>query len=288
MTKVFLTAALIGLMAGGAFAEDAKPLEGWAKTADLGLIINQAGYSDSWAGDELGTFNWTFNANGTADRHLSASTLWTNQLKITYGKTSNEERNEVTGGKSWSDSEKSTDRIFLESLLKFQEGNYINPFFAVTYETQFKDDADNMFNPGRLTESAGVGRDLIKNDATHVFTRVGLAYRQYMVKDADTVTDGGLEWVTDATHTFNEQLKGVSKLRVFKAFTSSADDDMPDSDPRIDDWKTVDVAWEVNLSASVTKYLQTTVFFEVLYDKEIADDARWRDILGIGVTYKLF
>ncbi len=286
MSRFILTVALLGLTAGLAVAEDTATT-GWTKTADLGLIINQAGYSDAWAGDELGTFNWTFNANATAERHLNPSTLWTNQLKINYGKTRNQVR-DGAGVKSWADSEKSTDRIFLESLLKFKEGSYVNPFVAFTYETQFKDAADNMFNPALLTESAGLGRDLLKNETTQVFSRLGFAYRERLVKDEDMITDGGLEWVTDVSHVFNEQLKAVSKLRVFQAFTSSADDDLAADSPYIDDWKSTDVAWEINLSASVTKYIQTTLFFEVLYDKEISNDTRWRDILGIGLTYKLF
>jgi hypothetical protein len=55
-----------------------------------------------------------------------------------------------------------------------------------------------------------------------------------------------------------------------------------------DYWKRPDVAWEVTFSAAVSKYIQTTLFFELLYDKEIDKRARFRDVLGLGVAYKLF
>jgi hypothetical protein len=271
MSKVFLTILLLSLTAGVASAE-------WEKTADLGLIINQSGYSDSWAGSELGTLNWTFTADIAAKRALSAHTIWQNQIKLAYGKTRNEVVTET--GKEYAESEKATDRVFIESLVKFKEGSLVNPYVAATFESQFHDGDDNILNPGLLVESAGMGRTFVKSESTEVFSRLGFAYRQRMEKGVDTKKDGGLEWVTDVSHVFNEQLKMVSKVRVFQAFASSNDDN--------DDWKSTDVAWETTLSASVSKYIQTTLFWEVLYDKEIHTDARWRDVFGVGVTYKLF
>ncbi len=285
MPRIIL-AVLVCLLPALVVAAEETSTE-WKKSADLGLIINQAGYSDSWAGDELGTFNWTLKSDIAAERHLSDSTLWTNQFKLVYGKTTNEVRDEM-GDRSWGDAEKSTDRIFLESLVKFQEGSFVNPYVAFTVESQFHDDMDNFFSPALYVESAGLGRNLMKTEETEVFSRIGFAYRQRTASGLDTTTDGGLEWVTDVSHVFNENLKAVSKLRVFQAFTSSADDDLADDHVAKDYWKTTDVAWEINLSASVSKYVQTTLFFELLYDKEINTDTRYRDILGIGVTYKLF
>lgn len=281
MSKVVMTVLSLLCVAASVGATESE------KSADLGLVINQSGYSSSWDGDELGTLNWTITADIATKRPLNESTIWQNQIKLAYGKTSNEERAD-DGGKDWTDAEKTTDRVFWESLLKFAEGNYVNPYAAVTWESQFHDADDNVFNPSLLVESAGLGRTLLENERTEVFTRLGVAYRQRFQKGADTATDAGLDWVTDVSHTFNDQLKGVSKLRVFQALTSSADDDIPEADPAKDYWKTVDVAWEATLSASVSKYIQTTLFWEVLYDKEIDTDARWREIFGVGVTYKLF
>lgn len=281
MSKVVMTALSLLCVAAAAGAADSE------KSANLGLVINQSGYSSSWDGDELGTLNWTITADIANKKPLNAGTTWQNQIKLAYGETRNEQRAD-DGGKDWGGSEKATDRVFWESLLKFAEGNYVNPYFALTWESQFHDADDNIFNPSLLVESAGVGRTLLKNERTEVFSRLGLAYRQRFQKGTDTATDAGLDWVTDVSHTFNEQLKAVSKVRVFQALTSSADDDIPEADPAKDYWKTVDVAWETTLSASVSKYIQTTLFWEVLYDKEIDTDARWRDIFGVGVTYKLF
>ncbi len=118
-------------------------------------------------------------------------------------------------------------------------------------------------------------------------TRVGLGVRQRTAYQVATVQDAGLEWVSDLTHTFNPQLNVVSKLRVFQAVTSSLKDDLAGT-PGEDDWQGTDVALETKFSAQVSKYVQTSLFLEWLYDQEISDRGRWREIFGFGVTYKLF
>jgi hypothetical protein len=175
----------------------------------------------------------------------------------------------------------------MESLVRFGVEHPITPYAAFVVESQFHDADNHILSPALLTESAGVGRELIKNESTELLSRVGLASRQRMAYGLKTVNDMGLEWVTDLSHTFNENLKAVSKLRVFQALTSSAKDDLAGL-PGENDWKGTDVAWETTLSASVSKYIQTTLFFELLYDEEIVKKARYRELFGFGVTYKLF
>ena len=93
--------------------------------------------------------------------------------------------------------------------------------------------------------------------------------------------------IQDLSHTFSERLKMVSKLRLYKALSSSADEDLEAAGMK-DYWKKTDLAWETNFSASISKYIQATLFFELLYDKELSTKKRYRQILGVGLTYKLF
>jgi len=285
MRKSAIVCVALLATAVAANAEDAPVTDGWAKSADLGLLFSQSSYSDEWAGDELGTVTWTFTADMVAEKNMSTSANWKNTLKLMYGQTHQERDSD--DGDGWSKPLKSTDRVFLESLMRFGMDHPITPYVAFTLESQFHDGNNNILSPSLLTESAGVGRQLIKDEHTDLQTRVGFAMRQRMAHAAKTVNDAGLEWVTDLSHTFNENLKAVSKLRVFKALTSSASDDLAGM-PGEDDWKGVDVAWETTLSAAVSKYIQTTLFFELLYDKEIVDEMRYRELFGFGVTYKLF
>jgi putative salt-induced outer membrane protein YdiY len=289
MPRKPLAAVLLVLLAAvPVFAADspADTTGGWSCSMDLGLVFNQSGYSDSWAGDELGQVVWTATANMLFARNITAGTVWRNTIKLLYGQTHQQKRDSA-GAKHWAAPEKSTDRIFVESLLRFSEENWLNPYAAVTLESQFQDDLNTFLSPALITESAGVGRQFIDSGETKLFSRLGAAFRQRTARGMDTVTDGGLESVTDLTHKLSENLQVVSKLRLFKALDSSIDQDLGGT-PQEDDWKAIDVAWETTISAQVSKVVQTSLFVEWLYDKEISRKGRYREIYGFGITYKLF
>lgn len=293
----------------------APAMTGWKKAADLGLNFNQSSYSDSWAGKENAAISWAWIANLEAERQLSPTFNWKNTLKLSFGQTHQESRAKSAQGaveRRWMSPEKSSDRIFFESLLRASLGLLVDPFAGLTFESQFYDPADSlvadgpdvtvarMIHPILLTESVGVGRTLSKAEHRELYSRLGFAVRQRLERgvvtyrpeklESHTTTDGGLEWVTDFTQTFGGgDLKYVSKLRVFEALFNSAKDDVDVAGtPAEDYWKTPDVGWENALSASVAKYVQVSLFFELLYDKEIDLRGRFREILGLGLSYKLF
>jgi hypothetical protein len=297
---------LVGSLALGAApgAQDkapTPPVTGWQKTADLGLNLNQSSYSNSWSGAETAAISWTLNTNLGAEKQLSPKLNVRNTFKLSFGQTHREARTEVAGTdkvrRNWMAPEKSTDRIFFETLGR------------ATFESQFYDPADSavangaavtiqrFVHPMLITESAGVGRTISKNEWTECYSRLGFAVRQRLTRDvvrfdpkqlkSASTTDGGLEWVTDYTRTFGASLKCVSKLRVFRALFNSEADDLKGL-ANADYWKTPDVAWENTLSASVAKYIQVSLFFELLYDKEIDLRGRFRETLGFGLAYKLF
>ncbi|MBC8367169.1 DUF3078 domain-containing protein [bacterium] len=278
--------------------------EGWEKTADINLSLNQSGYGDSWTGGEYGAINWTFNANLNAAKTLSETWRSENNLKLSYGQTHSQYL-DADGARTWASPEKSADRIFFESLLRMTLGKLADPYGAFTLESQFLDSSDGlgrdlMFNPMTLTESVGLGRSFMEAEDQKLFSRVGFALRQNMVKtfvnatdetdeatESMTSNDGGIEWVTDYERVFGEDLKVVSKLRAFKALYFSESDALVGL-PNEDYWEAVDMAWETTLSASVAKYVQVSLFFELLYDKEVELRGRYRETLGLGLTYQLF
>jgi hypothetical protein len=308
---VLIGGLVLGAAPGAQDKAPAAPVTGWQKTADLGLNLNQSSYSNSWSGAETAAISWTLNANLGAEKQLSPKLNWRNTLKLSFGQTHRETRSQSADKvqRSWMAPEKSTDRIFFETLGRATLGYLVDPFVGVTVESQFCDPADSAVatgpavtiqryvHPMLITESAGVGRTISKNGRTEFYSRLGFAVRERLTRDvvrfdprklksASTI-DGGLEWVTDYTRTFGTSLKCVSKLRAFEAFFNSKQDDLKGL-PNADYWKTPDVAWENTLSASVAKYIQVSLFFELLYDKEIDLRGRFRETLGFGLAYKLF
>jgi len=271
---------------------------GWKKTADLGLALTQSNYNDAWTGGEAGAIIWVFNANLTAERQLSPKMNWANALKLSFGQSHIQDKQ----SKEWAKPEKSSDRIFLESLLRFTLGAYVDPYVAFTFESQFLDagvpEVKRYINPMLLTESAGVARVFTETEQTKLMSRLGLAVRQHLdntvvtivpeEKKMETTTDAGLESVTDFNHTFSEgRMSYVSKFRVFQALFNSKKDELK-ALGKEDFWKTPDLAWENTLSAAVSKYIQVSLFLELLYDKEIDLRGRFRQTLALGLTYKMF
>lgn len=288
---ILLVSAFILASGSAVFAE------GGEKSADLSLTFNQSSYSNSWKGGESGTLTWAFAGNLITTKPLNPSVEWRNELRASFGQTHIQKENS-SGAKNWAAPEKSSDRIFVESIMRFTLEKAADPLIAVTLESQFYDAGDSdisrYFNPILLTEALGLGRTIAKNENTELLTRVGFALRQHISNDVisvdpekteySTTTDGGLEWVSDLSHTFSgDNMKYVTKARVFQALFNSESDELEE-----DDWKTPDLAWENTLSASFSKYIQVSLFFELLYDKEIDLRGRFRQVLGLGLAYKLF
>jgi hypothetical protein len=281
-STILICMGLLLMAPGAAGAGD------WQMAADLGLALTQSGYSDSWTGGESGSINWTSTGNVSAQKILSPKAEWKNTLKLQYGQ--NHIQDPETN--DWAPPEKSKDRIFMESLMRFTLNKAADPYAAVTLETQFADDSDpaedRYIFPRLFSESAGIGRMLIEEEKNELFSRVGFAVRHRSYFDGGTAltttaTDGGLEWVTDHKQVFSEdKLEVVSKLRVFQAFMNSESDDLGD------DWETTDVTLESTLSVTVTGHIMVKLFVEFLYDKEISYKGRFRESLGLGLSYKLF
>jgi hypothetical protein len=277
------------MLAQPAIAQDdqAKGEDELQRTADASLTLSQTGYGNSWVGDEAGSLTWTFNGNLLWTSVLSARLRWRHDVNIVYGQTLVQQE-DAQGERHWSKPDKSSDRIFYESLLKAEVGSWVEPYTAVTVETQFYDAGDHALSPAVIAEAVGGGGTLVDNDRTNLFTRLGLGVRQRLQYGNTTITDGGLEWVTDLTQVFSEKkVTLTSKLRVFQAFINNRDEELEASGFG-NDWQSPDMIWDSTLTATVTSHIQTTLFVEVLYDKEISKQGRWRDVLGLALSYKLF
>lgn len=273
--------------------------EGWERSADLALTLNQSSYSNSWEGEETGTITWAFTGDLIAEKAFSKA-AWRNTLKLQFGQTHLQDV-DASGDKYWKSPEKSSDRIFFESLFRFVLNKPLDPYLSLTLDTQFYDGSvegvRRYLNPLLLTEAVGLSRTFAKTEKTELLSRVGFAVRQHIDKEVitfepeetkfTTETDGGFEWVTDFSHTVREEAKYVTKLRVYRALFYSESDDLKGL-PKEDYWKTADITWENTLSATVAKYVQFSLFFELLYDKQIDLRGRFRETLGVGLTYKLF
>jgi hypothetical protein len=273
---------------------------GWKKTLAVDITTTQTAYSRAWVGGEAGSFNWTSNLNGSAEKQMSPRTNLRTSLKTSFGQTMIQDEESRT----WSKPKKSTDLIDWETMFRFTFTNaVVDPYAAFRFESQFftplSDTAGNAtkayLSPTKMTESAGIARKLHSQDKDLVITRLGFAIQQIRRKSVDPSSSGstvklvtsssnysGIESVSDAQLTLSKRVQYTGKLTLYKAFAFSEKEAAGN-----DNWKAVDVSWENIIAASVSKIITVNVYTQLLYDKEIIDRGRFKETLAIGFVFKM-
>lgn len=306
MKKILFAIFTLALLAGAnSYATDTTDVS-WQRSLVVGLTTTQTGYSDSWVGGEAGSFNWVLNMNSSAEKQLTEKFDFKSTLKVSFGQTKTQDAET----KEWSPAVKSTDLIDFENVGKFTLGGYVDPYIALRLETQFYDGTiDSLkqyFSPLKFTESVGVLRVFYKKEKETLTSRLGLGLRQiekttvreyqthpysdphlYAIEKIDTtLTDGGMESVTDAVFKLSERMVYTGKLTLYKAFFFSGSDATIGLESE-DYWKAVDVNWENIISAQVSKIITVNLYTQLLYDKEISKKGRFKETIAIGFIFKM-
>ncbi len=254
------------------------PKYGWQKEMVGGLNLTQTSF-DNWVQGGEDQIAWLINLVGKFVND-QAKTNWANTGKFSFGNTKS--------GKQ--DAKKSIDEIKLESVLTYKLGVLINPYLAVTGETQFapgynysndsKTQISAFMDPGYLRESAGIA---IKPNEI-IQTRLGAALKQTLTSDyptpyADdpktskiekTKNEVGAESVTDLNWKVSENSLFTSKLELFSAFKTL---------------NRTDVNWDNILTTKISKYFNVNINFKLFYDRDISKMRQIKQAIALGVSY---
>ncbi len=297
-------ALLTLLFAGLAWAQE-EPADAaeenpyaWKLSLELGLNLSESGYSDNWAGEEEGQVSWLSTLNMIAEKQVSAHWNSRSTLRMEYGQNQTQDRQAET----WSRPEKASDKIDAESVLRYTTNGFVDPYVAGRFESQFTDmrAKDTEFvNPITLTESAGIAKNLIKEEKREWITRLGFGVRQHIdrigevdavtgERSSKTVSDAGFELVSElVTPVYADNIRLTAKLTVFQAIHNSEADEL-EGQPNEDYWQATDVDLETILSANITKAIMVHLNTRLLYDKEIDLAGRFKHTMSLGVTYTVF
>ncbi|MBN1824693.1 MAG: DUF3078 domain-containing protein [Candidatus Eisenbacteria bacterium] len=289
-------AALLLATAGGAGAEEKKLEVGrWYPTLESGVNLTQSAYSDNWNGGDKGSIVWSFITNAGLESQLNERTNWTNQLKLAYGQTHQQARDDA-GERVWEEPEKSTDLIDYETVFRFTMGWVVDPYVSGRFESQFHDASDPegrslLLNPLKFKESAGLAKKIIAEEERELLTRVGFTFRQNLhdfyvnpapddATESETTHDGGFEWVTDwKTKILEEKVSWTSKLSlyqpVFYSDKPTFEDDLTAAEIEAaglptdvaNYTTTLDVDWENIFTTQITSYLSVNLYTRWIYDK---------------------
>jgi hypothetical protein len=148
-----------------------------------------------------------------------------------------------------------------------------------------------------ITESFGALYDIVKRDRVVWSARLGGAVRQSIdrneslpdsLKPVDKViNDGGLELVTDfKAATKDNRISYISQIKAYEAIFSSKEDKVKKSSAE-DYWRYPDVSWENTIGVVLTKYIMLNVYAQLLYDREVDQDVRYRETVGLSLTYSI-
>lgn len=276
------------IVAAMLFAMSLLAAEGWQLDSDVMVNLTQSSYSDNWTGSELSNITWVAASNSTAQKQLKEWLKNKTSLNLAFGQT-HLQKTDGNGNKYWEAPEKSTDKIALESLLQFTLQSFVDPYVAGRLDSQFLDEQAGqetfLVNPLLFTESAGIMKTILDLEKTKLDVRLGGAVRENVDRRLDDVpVDGGVEGVANFKHVFSALNASYnSKLTAYQALFNSKSDELPN-----EDWKALDYKWENLLTFKLWKLLDVNLTFDMIYDKEKAPEAQWKESLGLGLSYTLF
>ena len=270
----------------------------WKIAVNTNLTLTLNTYSNNWTGGEFSALAWAWQFNGTAQRAFTPWLTNVNTLKCQFGQTAQQVKT-ATGDKHWEPPQKSSDLIDAEALFRITVSSVIEPFVDVRGITQFADsrNPDSLvgLNPFILTESFGGLRQITKTKVVDWTARLGGALRQSIDRntsidtslrpDKKVTTDGGIELVTLLKAvSANNKINYTTELKAYAALFSSMSTSVENT-PRADYWKYPDITWEHTLGVNLTKYVMLNFYAKLLYDREIDQDVRYKQTLGLGLSY---
>ena len=243
----------------------------WKHSLVAGFTATQGSFTN-WAGGGENTLSYTSVIDGKSVQDLE-STNWSTSYKLAYGQTR-------LGSKPL---RKSEDKFEFESVLTYKLGTFINPYAAATAKSQFDagykyDDVagtqtpvSRFWAPAYLTQSVGVGYQPVPQ----VKTRLGAALREVRSKTGyieNNRTEGGVESVTDAQFSIDENLLFTSKLELFSPFNN------------ID---VVVIRSDNSLAAKISKIVSVTLNVQLINDANVTARTQIKETIALGIVYTL-
>jgi hypothetical protein len=253
---------------------------GWKHTASAALNLTEVSFKD-WVAGGSNTLAYAAVIQGSSAL-TSERTIWTNDYRLGFGQARLADQG----------LRKTDDEIYLESLLIYKVGAYVNPYAALTLRTQFgpgynydtkpETEVSKFFDPAYFTQSAGVAYKPVPEFTT----RIGAALReavtsQYNQYATDLVnhtvhkvwTRGGMESVSELNANVAENIQFVARLELFAPFQS---------------FDRITVLNDYSIVAKVNKYISTGLSLNIINDVNVSARTQLKQGLALGLSYTLF
>lgn len=302
MKKLNLSLLLIALSLGVlAQEENEEPKEGWSKSGNFALLFNQSAFNAEWTGG--GTSNIAGNISLTYDlNYRKGKVSWDNRFIGDYG---------LTKIKGDDFERKTNDRLELNSIVGYQitDTNWSYSFFA-NFRTQFAKgyEFDESTNPVTRTETTRfmspgylqIGPGMLWKKSDNLKVNIAPATSRFIFVNS-RFTDVGDDPL--AIEAFNEnpyfgvEANETMRFEFGASVSAYAKFDLLENvsmenvlnlySNYLEDPQNVDIDYTMNLVMKVNDFLSANVVFQAIYDDNAAKGFQIREVLGIGVNFKI-
>ena len=263
--------------------------ENWQADVVAAVKFTRMQFSNWKLEDGTSSYTWLFSYDAALKAHWNVAD-WRNNLNLALGYTK-------TDGLG---TRKSSDKIFYETMGDFNASDKIKPYVGARFETQFtrgydySEDEDgneiktvvsHFMAPGYVTQMAGVGYFLNDNFST----RLAFANRMTITADGSDAyayaddedtrkiekfkNEPGLESITEFKYSFSEIVTFKSRLWAFVNFKGVEE---------------IDGRWENLLALSLSPLFEFQISYDIAYDKDLDEDSQHKNVILVGVTWRMF
>ncbi|MBD3287244.1 DUF3078 domain-containing protein [candidate division KSB1 bacterium] len=267
----------------------------WHNKFLVGLDANQLSLNSNWQEGGKGNFTWKIYSR-IESKYVRKRIELQNTLYLAFGQIS------VQENEKWHAPEKSNDVIDFDSVLRFTMEKYIDPYIAISFDTQFQEGRNpktkalvsKFGNPFKLSQTAGIARNIVKKKKIKLTTRLGYGAKEIVATDRNfrkqwtgdeskwMKIDGGFEWYTESRLDFTTDVHWINKLKLFQAVFSSIS---AKKDPE-KNWRKLDVYWEQLFTMQLTKYVRFNVVMKFLYDRDTSKGGQFLENASLGLSYR--
>lgn len=283
--------------------ETDEPKEGWKGSGNFSLLFNQSAFNAEWTGG--GTSNIAGNIAITYDLNYKKGKLsWDNKLIGDYG---------LTKLKDDPFERKTNDRLEINSLVGYQikEGSNWSYSFFTNFRTQFdkgyeysEDDSGNtirtettrFMSPGYLQFGPGLQwkkSDNLKVNIAPATSRLIFVNSRFTDVGSDPVAIEafnenpyfGVEANETLRFEFGASVSAFAKFDLIENVTMENLLNLYSN--YLEEPKNIDMDYTMNLVMKVNSYLSANVIFQAIYDDNAARGFQIREVLGLGLNFKL-
>lgn len=249
----------------------------WTPSFVVGLGINQIEFTN-WVKGGDNSISWTLAGDFRYD-YYGSPWIFKNEVRAAYGRT------KIGGG-----TYRTTDNdLYIEAVASYNLGWAVSPFISNSIRSQVARGFDykvspeteiaNLFDPGYITQTIGFTYDKYSN----IVTRFGIGFQEIFTNKFRQYSDPanmskafrfetGIESVTDVNYKIDDNIAYTGKIRLFTQFKS------------LDVW---DIRFENNIAAKITKYINVSFIYYVVYEVAQTPYTQAREGLQIGIVYNI-